>query len=58
MDRLDRIAAEIRKATSEVPYGQKRFNIQYAVMMRVGNSQLAKPQHDWRANHTSYRNTM
>ena len=58
MDRLDTIAAEIRKATSELPYGQKLFNTQFAIMLKVGNSQLAKPQHDWRANHTSYRRAM
>ena len=58
MDRLDTIAAEIRKATSELPYGQKRFNVQFTVMLKLGVSQLAKPQHDWRANHTSYRRAL
>ena len=58
MNRLDTIASEIRKATSGMPYSQKLFNTQFAIMLKVGNSQLAKPQHDWRANHTSYRRAL
>ena len=58
MDRLDKIMAEIRKATSDMPYEQKMFDIQYAVMLKIGNSQVANPNFDWRSNHTNYRSAV
>ena len=57
-NRLDNIAAEIRKATSEIPYSQKLFDIQFAVMLKMGNSQLANSRFDWRSNHESYRSAI
>ena len=55
MSRLDLITTEIRKATSGIPYGQKRFNIQLATLVRMSKSPVADTSKDWRHNQLSYR---